>query len=104
MVGLFEWEMGEGNGKIYLKEWTETGPTISEVQVLLHEIIHAVETYFQIEGLSETQVDLISAIITTTLVHTDLLLAQADESISSSLQSEARCSYGPDDCSRSNSL
>jgi hypothetical protein len=76
LAGLY---VGSPTGdSIFIKHW---GPsvTLSDVQVLLHEAIHAAEANYQIEGLSETQVDVLAAVMVTTLDAMDLLALGSDE-------------------------
>ncbi len=64
---------------IFVKSW---GPqvTLCDVQVLVHESIHAAEGNYQINGLSETQVDIISNVVVTILDSVGLLaLGESEE-------------------------
>ena len=72
-MGEYTTEDGGQSARILLQSWAESGPTVSEVQVLLHELVHVAEFGFQIEDLTETQVDVISAVITAGLVSADLV-------------------------------
>ena len=96
-MGEYTTEDGGQSARILLQSWAESGPTVSEVQVLLHELVHVAEFGFQIEDLTETQVDVISAVITAGLVSADLLLTSDHDIAYPSIQPEPQCENNSDD-------
>ena len=75
LAGLYV--AGTQGDSIFVKSWGEE-VSLSDVQVLVHEAIHAAEGNYQIDGLSETQVDILSAVVVTVLDAMELLALGSD--------------------------